>query len=610
MRGSLLERLHDRCDKSGDLPATLHLRGGRVIQTSWAEWERRSRTLAIALIQLGVHPGDRVGILSETRVEWAWFDTAIMMSGAISVPIFPTEVPSYIERVLGATAVGVAIVSNPLQARKVLQVLGNVPALSRLVVLDGQAEDEDGTVVTLRELQEDSREGLLISVEEALDLGETHLSETTARLNGRIMAIKPTDIATICYTPGTEGDQKGVAVTHASMAAAGATVGTALTLGTRDVQLLYLPLAAAFARLSLSVSITVGATIAFARSYRTVLEDCTTYSPTFLCAVPRFFESVRARLLAERKGMPTVQRAALGAALKLADRMTGDDPTSEGMFAGLNRNVVGQLVVGPMRELFGGSLRFAISGGAALQPDTGTFFRTHGLEILEGYGMTETFATSHLNRPGDILFGTVGRPLDGMECQVDADGEVLLRGPFISACYWAGDGPVDSHLEDGWLRTGDLGQEGPEGRLIITDRKRDVINTANGKVIAPQPIVEALRKDALISQVLVHGENRNFLTALIALEPEAARELARSQGLSNLDSEELFRHSAIYQAVQATVDEVNAGLPSHAAIRKFAIVASGFTVESGDVTATEHLRRRTAESRHQSLLDSFYSEQY
>lgn len=588
--------------------ATRHLRGAGVVTTTWSEWERRSRVLACGLVRLGLEPGDRVAILASTRAEWAWFDLATMLAGGVTVPIFPTEAAPGVEHILVDSGARVVLVEDPSQAAKLLAVRDRVPSVMQVVYLDPRCRDRAGRVIGIDDVCEEPTDWLM-SVGGLKDMGEGALDELQAELQGRGAALGPGDAASITYTAGTEGPPKGVVLTHGNMTSCARAVTARLPVGPEDVQLLYLPLAQPFARLTLAASLVSGFETAFARNYRTVMEDCSTFKPTFLCGVPRLFERIRQRTITHRADLPGVQRMALEWGLRVARRVSiGKEPI--GPLVGVQREIAERMVMAPMQTAFGSRLRFAISGGAPLGQDTGEFFRCHGIEILEGYGMTETAACTHLNPVADNRLGSVGTALDGLQTEILADGELLVRGPQVSPGYWRDASATSERIdEDGWLHTGDLVRVTDDGYMTIADRKRDVIITANGKAISPRAIQEALRRFPLVDQVVLHGDRRPFLTALISLDREALERFASERGLDG-GYEDLTRSSAVYGAVEAAVEEVNEALASHESVRKFAILATELTEEQGDLTPTRRVRRKVAAQRHRALLDSFYSESY
>ncbi len=600
---TLLELFTARAAANPQGVATRHLVGDAVVETTWAEWDARSRALAAGFAAMGVNPGDRIAVVARTRVEWAWLDLAIHRAGAVAVPIFPTEVAANCAFMLADSGARIVVAEDPVQARKLVQMRERLVMVERVIWLDATSGDGDGQSLSIEEVTAADSQWFM-PFDALLRLGEQSAPDLDAEVRRRSAALRPSDLATIHFTPGTEGRPKGVVLSHGNLLAVSRALVEVLPVDASDVQLLYLPLALPFARLSLAVSVLVGATTAIGRSHRTILEDCRTFRPTFLCAVPRLFERVRNRREAHHRNLPGLHRWAIDWAVG----EEGESATS-GPLTGVRRRVAEKLAFEPVRDLFGGRLRFAISGGAPLGAENARFFRAHGIEVLEGYGMTETAGCTHINRLEENVLGTAGKALPGVSCQLAEDGEILVRGPMVFNGYWERPDATAEALQDGWLKTGDLGSLDAQGHLTITGRKREVIVTAHGKAIAPQPIAAALTTHPLIGQALIHGDGRSFLSALLVLDRDGLEDFAREAGIVG-SYEELARNELVFNAVEAIVERVNAHLGAHEAIRKFAILAAPLTAELGEVTSTQRIRRRVASERHRALLDSFYSEQY
>lgn len=611
--GTLLSLFRERVRQDPQGVATRHQHGKNIVTTTWSEWDRRSRTLAAALIASGVQPGDRVAIMSSTRVEWLWLDFAVAMAGAVVVPIFRAEVGSSLERILTDSEARLLVVEDPSHVAKVLPLLGSdaVPSLERVVYMDPEAvrgqeilRIEDVLVGHGADRDLGDRLG---SYQSLRDLGEDALERTVGEIDRRQAAIGPGELATIAYTPGTEGIPKGVMLTHGNWFAASRSLKGALELDATDTQLLYLPLAHVFGRLCVVVGIDIGLATAIARGTKTVIEDCKVFQPTFMCSVPRLFEKVQEMALAELDQSRGIARLVTN---WVGVKRSGELDVGEGLLDGVKRALADRLVYGPVRERFGGKLRFFVSAAAHLDPDTERFFDAAKLPILNAYGMTETCGATTMSRLDGREAGTVGSPVEGVEMRLAEDSELLVRGPMVTPGYWKHAEDTAAKIDpEGWFHTGDLFARTEAGNYVITDRKRDIILTATGKVIAPGPIVAALRTDPLIDQVVLHGDRRPYLTALISLDQDNLERFTRDSGL-DADYEALTRHPAVYAAVEAVVARVNAQLSPHEQIVKFAILASELSTEAGELTPTRVVRRRVAADRHRALLDAFYQEHY
>jgi long-chain acyl-CoA synthetase len=568
---TLLERFEARVEATPDAAATVHVQGRRRVTTTWAAWRRRSRLLAVGLMHMGLKPGDRVAMLSQTRVEWGWFDLAVMMAGGVTVPIFPTETPSGCADLIDDSGARFAFVDRPEQAGKLVLVRHSIPAVEHVFYCDAVVEGQDGGLLGIGDVLAEDDSGRFMSLEKLGEHGEAHLAEHRDALDARRAAVTPADIATITYTPGTEGRPKGVLQTHGNFTFTSRAVCEVLGLTAEDRQLLYLPLAQIFARTSLACAVHAGVCTVYPPDPRRLLEAAREFQPTFICAVPRFFEKTKKRWEHE---ILTGDLFA-GLVTRWAERADGEEVR---WVSGVRKWLSERVLSRRMRGLFGGQVRFLISGGAPLAVSVGQFFSDHGIEIVEGYGMTETCAATHLNRPGASRLGAVGPPL----AVLDADG---------------------------WLHTGDLGRVDEAGSLVITGRKRDVIVTSYGKAIDPQHISIKLCEAPLVQDVLIHGDKRPFLSALVSLDREALERFASDQGLVG-DFEALSRAPETYAAIERVVADANRELPSHENIRKFAILATELTAEGGGLTGTRSLRRGRLSTRFKTLLDSFYSESF
>ena len=602
---TLLDVFTERVRATPEAEATRHRdASGAVRSTTWAGWEDRSRALAAGLLDVGLAPGARVVVLSRTRVEWAWLDVAILMAGGISVPIFPNELPASCNRVLRDSGARVAIAEDPWQLKKLLEVEPAIAEALTLIVIDPEMTLASGAVLTPAEFGVSPHR-----VHSLADVEARGIRREPARdpeLAARIAATEADGCATICYTPGTEGQTKGVMLTHENFAFTCDALASVLDLGPADTQLLYLPLAQAFARLALWMGVRTGAVTAFGQGARTLVEDAQRFQPTYLAGVPRLYERAQRDVVAELLRAGGVAGMVAGWVIDTAP--AGD--AGDGFIARTRHALATRLIKGRLRERFGGKLRLVISGGAPLGVETARFFVDHGLPLIEGYGMVETCAATHINRLGDNGLGTVGRPLAGVEFRLLDDGELCVRGPNVTPGYWGNREETLKVLDaDGWFHTGDVGRVDDDGRLIITDRKRDIIVTANGKAIAPRPIADKLRADPLIGWVYIHGDRRTYLTALISLRRERLLRFAEEHGLEG-DYETLTRHPRVFAHVDATVDRVNATLAPHENLRKFAILQSEPTTEGGDLTPTLRLKRWVAAEKYKALLDSFYSEPF
>lgn len=597
--GTFLALFERRVGRSGDRPA-LRTAGpsGDTDPLTWAEWGERSRDVAAGLIRRGVRPGDRVAILAPTRPEWVIADVGIMMAGAVSVPVHEALPAAQVAGVLAHSGARAVIAGGDGQVAKLLAQRADTPTVEWVFGLDpGDGAAAADWVRPWSELLAEGR------------LGRSN--GTNAQLDRLRRDVRSDTLATITYTSGTTGEPKGVPLTHGNLAYEVSAVQGHLGLRPDDVQLLAMPLAHIFSRQLYAAFVGCGGLLVFARPDADVTRDLAEVKPTVFAYVPRFFEELHARVVSAAERAGGLQKALFGWACGVAEEVC-DWHAADRPLRGVPRlrSVVARRVAGNrLRALLGGRVRLLISGGAPLAPSLARFFFGFGVEILEGYGLAETAGATHVNRPGEVRVGTVGVPLPGVVVRVAADGEILVRGPNVMRGYH---GASSSGLftGDGFFHTGDLGEVDEDGYLTITGRKKDNIVTADGRIIAPQPIERRLKMSPYVSEAMVHGDGRAFLSALITLHADNVLALVEELGLTMAHPGELAAHPEVYKLVESVVRDINSALPSYEAIRKFAVLDGDFALEAGELTPTKGIRRKGVASRHRELLDSFYTERY
>jgi long-chain acyl-CoA synthetase len=591
---SLPALLEARAAALGDRTAILARRDGRWEETSWAALARRVRDVADGLAALGVEHGDRVALLSETRLEAVVADLGTMAAGAISVPIYQTSTSREVEQVLRHSGATLAFCDGDVQVAKLREARGRLPALRGVVRFDGPSGD--GT------------EQPLVALEA---LGRAHGHDHPEDHAERVAEIEPDDPACILYTSGTTGAPKGVVLTHANWLYAGAAAARLDEALPDDVGLLFLPLAHSFGKLCQAYWLHQGSRIALVDSIERLIESAVEVRPTALPAPPRLYEKVFAGVVASGASEPGVRGRLFRAALAAFDRWSlaqdrGEEVRELGML--LARRVVFPRIGKTVQARLGGRMRALVTGSAPLSPRIGRFFEAIGLPIREGYGLTESSACGTANRPGRIRHGTVGTPFPGMEVRIADDGEVLLRGPGLMAGYWNDPAATAEAIPDGWLHTGDVGVLDPDGYLRITDRKKDVFKTSGGKMIAPQQIEkELLAAEPLLGHALVHGHARRFVSALLTVDAAAARRWAAASGVAL--AEPVWEDPAVRARVAAAVEAVNRELPRFATVKRFAILPGELGVATGELTPTMKLRRRACEEKYRNVLDALYAEE-
>jgi long-chain acyl-CoA synthetase len=589
---TLFHLLEWRAARSGDRPAMRHKVGGRWIDVSWRETAARARAIADGLAAAGIGRGDRVAILADSGVGWLEVDLGVVGAGAVTVTVFPTSPADDCRFILANSGARLVVCDSAAQVAKVRAARGALPALEGIIRLEGAPAD--GFERTLDDL-----------VRAGAELGRARPGAHEERL----AALGPGDPASIIYTSGTTGRPKGVVSTHGNwlyVATALAQMGF-VTEG--DVVLMFLPMAHSFAKALGAAWLVIGSTTAFVESVEKTVENAVEVRPTVMPAVPRIFEKAFQAVVAKGLEKTGIEGRLFRMAMEELDRVT--DASARGERHGGFRLAVARRVVFPklgkaLRERFGGRMRLFVSGAAPLSPRVAHFFEEVGITITEGYGLTETSAPATANRPGAIRIGTVGTPLPGTEVRTAPDGEILVKGPGVMAGYWQDPTATGEVIRDGWFHTGDLGTIDADGYVTITDRKKDLIVTSGGKNVAPQNLENELRGDPLISQVVVHGDRRPYLVALVTLNLDEARRFAAVNGIEDLRPEALAADVRVRERVQRVIDTLNVKQPGFSTIRKFAILPEDFSVEGGQLTPTLKVKRKACAEKYRRLLDGMY----
>jgi long-chain acyl-CoA synthetase len=574
--------------------------GGRVVMTSGRELVDQVRDLSLGLAGLGMARGCRVAILAESRPDWLISDLAILTAGAVTVPIYPTLPPEQVAFILRDAGAMLAIASTEAQCRKIFEIAPAVPSLRAVVVLDPIAVDRRESPVPV------------LAADEVASAGHKRITDgwgIAREFQEGAAAVRPTDLATIIYTSGTTGDPKGVMLTHANILANLEGVAAVIPLSTEDTALSYLPLCHAFERTVSYVYLVNGVSMVFAESIETLARDLQLVRPTVMTGVPRVFEKLHARILARGRESGGLEGRIFDWAVGVADRLgrsrsRGGRPT--GLLA-IQGRLADRLVFRTIRDGLGGRLRLAVSGSAPLRSDIGTFLLGIGLPIIEGYGLTETAPVLTVMPLDDIRFGTVGRPLPGVEIRTADDGEILVRGPNVMPGYHNRPAETEAALAGGWFHTGDIGAVDADGYLSITDRKKEIIVTSGGKKIAPRPIEDALRAHDFVAEAVLVGEQRHFPSALVVPDVEV---LARRLGLARPADREavelLVRRADALALVQAAIDELNARLAQFERIKRFSLLPVAFSIETGELTPTLKVKRRVVEANYRAVIDELY----
>ncbi|GAA4035615.1 long-chain fatty acid--CoA ligase [Allokutzneria multivorans] len=557
---------------------------------TWAETGAKVREIALGLLALGVGAGRTAAILSGTRVEWLLADLGVLATGAATTTIYPTNTADECAFVLADSGSAVVFAEDQDQVAKLRSVRDQVPGVAKVILIEGAVAADDDWV---------------LSLDDVIALGRSSEPDAYERA---VAAITPDQLATLIYTSGTTGRPKGVELTHDNWLYIAEAVDPLDLMRPDDLHLLWLPMSHVFGKAIEIAVINGGTPTAVDGVVDRIAANMAELRPTVLGAAPRVFEKIYNTVLATVRAEGGVKlklfRWARGVGLRhAANRRAG---RSSPLWLRVRFAIADKLVFTKLRARFGGRVRYFVSGSAPLSPEIGEFFDAAGLQIREGYGLTETSAASFLARPEELRFGVIGRPLPGTEVRIADDGEVLIKGRGVMRGYRGLPEATAAALEDGWLRTGDIGEFDERGRLRITDRKKELIKTSGGKYVAPQAIEGKIKTACpYVANALVHGDRRNFCVALVTLDPDLVAKWAGARGLS-ADMAELTPNPELRAAVQEGVDAVNATLARHETIKAFAILGDDFTVERGELTPSMKMRRRVIEQHYADLLDGFY----
>jgi long-chain acyl-CoA synthetase len=586
-----------RVQATPDRVAFTFPRGDDWQSLTWRQTAERVRAIAGGLRALGVKEEERCALLGGTRIEWVLCDLGILCAGAATTTIYPSNTPEECAFIVRDSGTVLVIAEDDKQVAKLMAKRAELSTVRKVIVIDGKADGD--WVTTLADLEEKGR---------AWD------QANAGKLDAIAGAVKPDSLATLIYTSGTTGRPKGVELTHDCWVFVGHGIEELGILSIDDLQYLWLPLAHSFGKVLEAAQLQIGFETAIDGRVPKLIENLALVKPTFMAAAPRIFEKVYNKVVtgAQEKGGFTykVFRWAMGVGREVSQRRRAGE--SLGLWLGFANGIADRLVFSTLRKRFGGRLRFFISGSAPLSREMAEFFHAAGILILEGYGLTESSAASVVNRVDDFAFGTVGKPVPGVGLRLAEDGEVLLGGRGIMRGYHGlpKDTAETLTVENGtrWLKTGDIGEIDDRGRLRITDRKKDLIKTSGGKYVVPSALESKLKsKSPYISQVVVHGDNRNFCTALVTLDEETIGPWLRERGLDKLSREERARHPEVRAMVKAAVDALNRELASYESIKDVAILENDLSIEEGELTASMKVKRKFVEKKYKSVLDAFYT---
>jgi len=574
--------------------AMMYKKGDRWISVSVPEFRDTVRWFSTGLRILGVKPGDRVAILSENRPEWTMADFAILCGAAVTVPVYPTLLEWQIEYILNDSGSVAVICSTEEQLKKVLQVKGHCPMIHNVIVCDPPASLPDG-VLTFAQVTDSGKKDEEISGRGRFD--ELRKSR------------KASDLATLVYTSGTTGNPKGAMLSHGNIASNVVATCSVMPIQRGDICMSILPLSHILERMGDFSYLHMGCTVAYAENVNKVGENLQEIHPTIFAAVPRLFEKMRARILDNVATQPASKQKifkwALGIAAERLDYRVTRKPMPFGLK--IRSAVADKLVFRKILERLGGRVRYVLSGGAPLSAELASFFIGAGLEILEGYGLTETSPVISLNRPDKRRIGTVGPLVPGVEVKIADDGEILSRGPHIMQGYWNNPEATAQAIDsEGWFHTGDIGELDRDDFLKITDRKKDIIINAYGKNIAPQPLEGLLKSSPYIGTPVLIGDRRKFLTAIIIPNFEKLERDAAALGIQWSSRQELVSNDKVKALYQGELDRFNQNLDRQEKIRRFSLLANDFTIENDEITPSLKVKRKVIDKKYKDVIDGMY----
>jgi long-chain acyl-CoA synthetase len=564
---------------------------GRYVPISTEEFERRVRHLALGLADLGLGPGDKLVIFSENRPEWPITDFAVLCNGAVTVPIYTSLMPEQVKYIINDSDAKIVVCSNRNLWLKIEAVRHELPNVHHFVLIE-----------------EAGPQGV-VSMSEVMGRGKVIATSNPGRFEKRALAVKPDDLASIIYTSGTTGVPKGVMLTHGNFVSNSKALDAVTEFAAKDVILSFLPLSHVLERMTTFSFLYKGASIYYAESIETVAENLIEVRPTIMISVPRLFDKIYAKVMDNVLTQPPLKRKiffwALGVGKKYGARKIRHQPIPWGL--GFRRKAAAKLVFSKIVEKTGGRVHFFVSGGAPLSGDVAAFFYAIGITILEGYGLTETSPVLTCNTFDKMKFGTVGPPVPGVEIKIAPDGEILAKGPNVMKGYYKKEPETREVFEDGWFKTGDIGHFDEEGFLVITDRKKDLIVTAGGKNVAPQPIENQLKTNPYVQTAVVVGGGRKFISALIVPDFDRLEAYARSKGIPFSGRADLVKKEEIASFMLAEVNRATPHLASYERVKKIVLLDRDFDADT-ELTPSLKVKRHIVEKAFKSLIDLLYKE--
>ena len=557
---------------------------------SWKQFSEQTRAVSMGLRAMGLQNEERVAILCGTRYEWVLADIGILCAAGATTTIYPQNTPKECAFILNDSGSQFVFAENDDQIAKLTAVREKLKEVKKVITFDGKPS-ADGWVMTFADLVEKGK------------------TATQAEWETVCKSVKNQDLATLIYTSGTTGEPKGVELTHDCWVYEAEGINDLKLLVEDDVQYLWLPLAHSFGKVLEMAQLLIGFESAIDGRVDKLTANLAIVKPTFVGAVPRIFEKIYNTVIDKAKKAGGLKYTLFKWSIEVGKEVSKVKQTHRepsGLLA-LKYKLATRLVFGNLQKLFGGRLRYFISGSAAVSREMAEFFHACGLLILEGYGLTETSAAAFVNRPQSFKFGTVGMPLPGTQVKIEADGEILIKGRGVMRGYHGLQDQTAATMKDGWFLTGDIGEVDAQGILKITDRKKDLIKTSAGKYVAPQSLEGTFKAQCpYVSQSVVHGNNRNFVVMLVALDEGAIKDWAKSNGVAG-GYTEIVKDPRTHALIKTYVQELNKGLANYEAVKNFTILPKDLSLEDGDLTPSLKVKRKAVEAKYKDLLDAFYA---
>lgn len=570
----------------------LYKKEGQYVPISTDEFGIKVKHFSLGLKELGLNPEDKLVILSETRPEWVMTDIANLCAGGITVPIYPSLIAEQIKYIVENSDAKIVVYSDSEQGDKVAEIRADLSNVTHYVSFESVAPDG------------------VLTFDQVLEKGKKIFEESPDLFDKAASLAKPDTLASILYTSGTTGVPKGVMLTHNNFISNVKGVTDVIEFSNKDTVLSWLPLSHSFERIATYTYLYIGCSIAYAEDMLTVGQNMPEVQPTVVIGVPRLFEKVYSAVMDNVLASPPLKRKIFFWATKVGREFGQRTLRGELIpkFLEFKRKIAHKLVFSKIIAKTGGRIRFFVSGAAPLSKDIAELFYAMGLIVLEGYGLTETSPIISVNRLEKIKFGSVGPPIPDVEVKIAEDGEILARGPNIMRGYYKMEEETREAIKDGWFYTGDIGHLDEDGFIVITDRKKDIIVTAGGKNVAPQPIENVLKTNTYMTDVLVIGDRRKFMSALVVPNFEKLEEYAKFNNIPYKDKQDLIKNEDIVKFLEAEIDRATPNLASYEKVKKIALLDREFTIADGEITPTFKIKRNVVEKKYKDLIDALYVE--